>query len=222
MQLRLFILIALSLRVGGLGAAPMPMPEASAIPLTPSAALPLPAIGPADRDKQLSVGDQVTFAIAEDKEPPALKRVTDTGDLDVPYVGRVHVAGKTCATAAREIKKLLDAEYYYNATVKLGIDQVNRAAAMGKIYVSGLVKSPGAQEFYTGEKMSVSAVILKAGGFAQYADTKGVKVVRKARDGRTDSFVVDMKAVLERGKMDQDVEVFDGDYVIVPQRLWNY
>jgi protein involved in polysaccharide export with SLBB domain len=188
----------------------------------PAASTPLPAIGPADRDRVLTVGDQVTLEIVEDKEPPVARRVTDTGDLDVPYIGRVHVAGKTCADVANEVRRMLEADYYYKVTVKLAVDQVNRAASMGKVYLSGLVHTPGAQEIYNGEKITLSAVILKAGGFAQFADSRKVKVVRKNRNGDSQTFIVDMKAVLDQGKMDQDFDIQDGDYVIVPQRLINW
>jgi polysaccharide export outer membrane protein len=197
-------------------------PVAPSVALPAAASTPLPAIGPADRDRVLAVGDQVTLEIVEDKEPPVARRVTDAGDLDVPYIGRVHVAGKTCSDVVSEVRRMLEADYYYKVTVKLAVDQVNRAAAMGKIYLSGLVRTPGAQEIYNGDKVTLSAMILKAGGFAQFADSRKVKVVRKNRNGEAQSFIVDMKAVLDQGKMDQDFEMRDGDYVIVPQRLLNW
>ena len=175
-----------------------------------------------DQDKPLSFGDIVSFQIMEDKDLPVRQRVTDTGELDVPYIGRVHVAGKTCAEAAAIIKRQLESEYYYKATVRLGIDQVNRAANIAKVYVSGLVRLPGPQEYNKTERITASAAIIKAGGFAEFADQKKVRVTRKDKAGGTQTFMVNMKAVLEQGKVDADVELKENDYIFVPRRLINY
>ena len=96
-----------------------------------------------DPNKRLGVGDQVASEIIEDREGPTSRIITATGDLEVPPLDRVHVAGKTTTEAAAENKRLLEADYYYHATVKLSIDRVNVAAALGKIQISGEVGAPG-------------------------------------------------------------------------------
>ena len=88
-----------------------------------------------DPNKRLGVGDQVAIEIVEDREGPTTRLITATGDLEVPPLDRVHVAGKTTTEAAADIKRLLEADYYYHATVKLSIDRVNVAAALGKAEV---------------------------------------------------------------------------------------
>lgn len=180
----------------------------------------------ADSGRSLGTGDQVTFEIVEDKAAPITKRITDTGELDVPYIGRVRASGRTCEQVATEIKRRLEADYYYKATVKLGIDLVNVRPAgpitIGKVYISGQVRAPGPQDMMPGEKATVSAVIMKAGGCTQFGDSRKVKVTRKVKGGGTDTFLVDVKAVIERGELDQDREVHEGDYVYVPQKLINW
>jgi polysaccharide export outer membrane protein len=180
-----------------------------------------PVIASGDRDSVLGVGDIVSFAIQEDQDAPLKLRVTDTGELDIPYAGRITAAGKTCGAVAGEAKRKLEAKYYYTATVKLGIEQKNKASSLAKIYVSGYVKLPGPQDLFPGEKMTVSAAIIKAGGFVQFANERKVKVTRKGRGG-TDNSIVDVKAVLEDGNLSQDREVQDGDLIFVPRRLFNY
>ncbi|MGC3988820.1 MAG: polysaccharide biosynthesis/export family protein [Chthoniobacteraceae bacterium] len=155
--------------VGSMGATGM-MTQAADIP---------PSIV-ADPSRELSAGDSVTFSIAEDNDQPLLLRVTDTGELDIPYIGRVSASGKTCARVAADIKSRLEAKYYNHATVNLGIVSVNATANMGQIFVSGCVRVPGPQPFYAGQKLTVSAVILKAGGFTQFGDSRKVKVTRKS------------------------------------------
>jgi polysaccharide export outer membrane protein len=183
------------------------------------------SVAPADRDKVLGAGDIVTLEILEDKAAPVPKRVSDTGDLDVPYIGRVHVAGRNCSEAAAQISKLLEAEYYFTATVRLAIDQVSNVKAngiAGKIYLSGDVKAPGPQEIPPGEKLTVSGAVVKAGGGTQFADLRKTKVTRKNKDGTSKTIIVDVKAVLEQGKLEQDVELMDGDFVFVPRRLFTW
>ncbi len=181
----------------------------------------VPAMG-ADRDKPLGVGDQVTFQIMEDRDPPLSKRVLDTGELDIPYIGRVPAAGKKCDEVAADIKRRLENDYYYKATVRLGLELTSVGRPTGRIYLSGLVRIPGPQDLFPGERTTVSAVILKAGGFAQYANDRQVKVTRKLPSGKTETFTVDVKAILRDGRMDLDRELREGDYLYVPQKLINF
>ena len=173
-----------------------------------------------DRDTPLGVGDIVTFSIQEDRDTPVKLRVTDSGELDIPYVGRVPALNRTCDTVALEAKKLLESKYYYKATVTLGIDQRAIGRSLGKVYVSGLVKQPGPQDLFPGERLTVSAVIVKAGGFAQFADKARVRLTRRGSK-TTENKKIDIGAVLEKGRADLDVEVQDGDYIYVPQKLIN-
>jgi len=177
----------------------------------------------ADPSRELSPGDSVTFSIAEDNDQPVLLRVTDTGELEIPYIGRVSASGKTCTKVAADIKGRLEAKYYNHATVMLGIVSVNTSAGMGQIFVSGCVRVPGPQAFYAGQKLTVSAAILKAGGFTQFGDSRKVKVTRKSSgSGGGTNYIIDVKAVLDNGKLDQDMVLQEGDYVNVPQRLFNW
>ena len=169
-----------------------------------------------DPNKRLGVGDQVAIEIVEDREGPIARLITATGDLEVPPLDRVHVAGKTTTEAAADIKRLLEADYYYHATVKLSIDRVNVAAALGKIQISGEVGIPGVLEYNIADPMNLSEAILKAGNFKDFADPKKVKVTR-TKGGTKQEFIVDVKAVQRDGAADKDLRLEDGDRVFVPK-----
>ena len=169
-----------------------------------------------DPSKRLGVGDQVSVEIVEDREGPTSRIITATGDLEVPPLDRVHVAGKTTAEAAAEIKRLLEADYYYRATVKLSIDRVNVAAAVGKIQISGEVGSPGVLEFNLADPVTLNEVILKAGNFRDFADPRKVRVTR-VRGTSKQEFVIDVKAIQRDGAVDKDIKLEDGDRVHVPK-----
>src|SRR6266704_4092804 len=66
-----------------------------------------------DDQRKLGPGDRVTYRVIEDEDEPRSVTVTDSGDLEVPYYGLVHAAGKTSRQLAREIKALLERQLYY-------------------------------------------------------------------------------------------------------------
>lgn len=169
-----------------------------------------------DPNKRLGVGDQVAIEIVEDREGPTSRLITATGDLEVPPLDRVHVAGKTTTEAAAEIKRLLEADYYYHATVKLSIDRVNVSAALGKVQISGEVGVQGVLEFNLADPLKLSEAILKAGNFKDFADPKKVRVTR-AKNGTKQEFVVDVKAIQRDGATEKDMKLEDGDMINVPK-----
>jgi polysaccharide export outer membrane protein len=187
---------------------------------TPSPTMPRTIL--VDPNRRLSVGDQVSIEIVEDREGPTSRLITATGDLEVPPLDRVRIVGKTTAEAAIEIKRRLEADYYYHATVKLSIDRVNVAAALGKIQISGEVGAPGVLEYNLADPLTVSEAILKVGNFKDFADPKKVRVTRN-RGGVKQEFTVDVKAIQRDGAVDKDIKLEDGDRVHVPKAFirWN-
>ena len=172
-----------------------------------------------DDHYQLAIGDQVSFRIVEDEENPKTLLVMDSGDLEVPYLGRFPVAGKTCKELAGALKQELEKEYYYHATVIVAVDA--KTKSRGKVYLVGAVHTPGAEEIPSDEVMTVSKAILRAGGFMDFADEKKVRVMRK-KSGVSDdkeTFIVDVSQILQQGKMGQDLKLEAGDVIYVSERL---
>lgn len=90
-------------------------------------------------------------------------------------------------------------------------DQINISASEG-ILLMGKVMAPGVYYPVAGT-MTVSKIIALAGGFGQFAKKNSVSVVRKGQPGQP--IRVDLKAVLEDGRLDQDVKLEIGDTVFV-------
>src|SRR5262249_34151306 len=57
-----------------------------------------------DSEHKLVIGDQVSFRIVEDREDPKKLFIADSGELEIPLIGRVPAEGKTCSQLAGEIK----------------------------------------------------------------------------------------------------------------------
>ena len=174
-----------------------------------------------DANRPLGRGDVVNFRIVEDRDPAVSLQVTDSGDLEVPYIGRVRAEGKSPRALAFDIKSLLEREYYHNATVIIGLDTEGQRSP-GRIYVTGAVRGAGPQEIPPNEKFTVSKAILRAGGFADFANQRKVKLTRAKADGSTDTIIVDVKEVIEKGRQDLDMEVRANDFIVVSERMINF
>ncbi len=174
-----------------------------------------------DSHQKLGPGDRVTYRVIEDQDEPRSLTITDSGDLDVPYLGLVHAAGKTSLQLAEEIKARLEQKLYYQATVIIAVELVNKTRVSGKVYVTGQVKNQGGYDIPADEMVTVSKAILKAGGFSDFSDKKHVRLVRKTPKG-DQTFTVNVLNVWEKGQLNQDLVVQPGDLVVVPARLVNF
>jgi len=173
-----------------------------------------------DEKHKLAVGDKISFQIIEDRDPAKSLTVTDSGELDMPYVGRVVALSKTCKQLAQELKVLLEKEYYYRASVVIGLDSVSKVR--GRLYIWGQVRNQGPVEIPAGENLTVGKVILRAGGFADFANKKKVKLVRTNPDGKNQTFELNMVVIMEDGRTELDMAVQEDDSIIVPARLINF
>jgi len=171
-----------------------------------------------DDKRPLRVGDRLSMRVVEERKPPTPLVVTDSGEVEVPLIGRVMAKGKTCRQLAYLIKGPLEREYYYKATVIIGLD-VEGHVSPGRVYITGQVHSQGPIEIPPDETFTVSRAILKAGGFADFANKRKVKLVRK---NSSQTIIVDVDAIVRKGHFDKDPAVEPGDTIIVPERLINF
>ena len=172
-----------------------------------------------DDKYKLAIGDRLSFRVVEDEEDPKSLVVTDSGDLETPYIGRFPAVGKTCKELARGLKVQLEKEYYYQATVIVAVDL--KAKSLGRVYLVGQVRGPGPQDIPSDEVFTLSKAVLRAGGFTDFADQRHVRVTRK---GDTDAsekqtFVVDVSRIFDKGKIEDDLQLESGDLIYIPERM---
>jgi protein involved in polysaccharide export with SLBB domain len=199
---------------------PMPsIPKATTVePPTTSTVMKTNSMSVLDDKKRIGPNDFVSFRVVEDRDNESQRlRVNDNGELEVPYIGLVPAAGRTCKDLAYSVKGLLEREYYYHATVILALDHVSEKSR-GKVYVYGSVKGQGPQEIPPDEVYTVSKAIIRAGGFGDFADKKKIKLTRKSGE----TVVINLKRVIEEGHTDEDVTVGPDDQIYVPQKLVNF
>jgi protein involved in polysaccharide export with SLBB domain len=189
-----------------------------------------------DDKTTLEEGDTISFRVIEDRDDAVSRVVTDTGEVDFPYIGRVKVEGKTCHEVAVEVKKLLEVDYYKQATVIVGLDLIigdDKTKAKDIAWVVGEVRDVGPLELTKVQPLTVSQAIVRAGGFGDFADQRRVKLIHRGPSATgadthqppsissaKDFQVIDVKAIFD-GKSVADPILKDGDYIIVPKRFIN-
>jgi polysaccharide biosynthesis/export protein len=164
-------------------------------------------IGPQDR-LQVTVWEhpELNDPGGEKIEPELAGKVVDeNGDLYYPYVGNVHVAGKSVS----EVRTLLTRKLSnYFKKVKLDVRvlsfQSHRTAVVGE------VKNPGIQSM-TETPMTVAEAISRAGGVTERADMSNAAL---ARDGKL--YKIDVLGFYENGKTSQNLLLKDGDVLNIP------
>ena len=198
-----------------------PLAAATSTNSTPSTPKNLTGYVPDDKYK-LRVGDRVSLQIIEDRDLAKSLMVADSGELDVPYIGRVAATDKTCKQLADELKAQLEKEYYYRATVIIALDTANKL--LGRIYIWGQVRNQGPLEMAVNENLTAGKAILRAGGFADFANKKKVQVIRGVgMEGfEKNTFTLNMVEILEDGKTEKDILLQPDDSIIVPTRTFNF
>ena len=160
-------------------------------------------------------GDRLSYRVVEERRQPVGLTVADSGEVEVPLIGRVRASGRTCKEFAESIKPLLEREYFYRATVIVGLDAVS-AKARGRVYISGQVRQQGPIDIPPDERFTLSKAVLKAGGFADFANHRKIKLIRKTASGTAQTTIVDLDVVTVKGQLDKDPELQPDDTIIVP------
>lgn len=168
-----------------------------------------------DDSRKLGIGDQVSFRVVEDRDPPVPLVVTDSGEMEVPYIGRVKAVGRTCKALANSVKSALEVDYYFKATVIVALD-AKGTGAIGRITVSGQVLNSGTQEISASEGLSASKAIANSGGITRFGDERRVRIIRQSVNGGAQIIIFDYKAFTQ-GK-GEDVSLQPNDTVNVPAR----
>jgi polysaccharide export outer membrane protein len=121
--------------------------------------------------------DAGSFDSSAKVERLAGNRVDDAGDIQVPYAGRLHVAGTTIGQVEQQIRKALSG-YSQNPQVLVSI----RDNITNSVIVGGEVARPGRLVLPTNRETVADAVAL-AGGYRGDAKDLAVRLQRRDSTG---------------------------------------
>ena len=174
-----------------------------------------------DDSRKLNLGDRLSYRVVEERKAPVPLVIADSGELEVPLIGRIQAAGKSCKQLAQDIQKPLEKEYFFKATVIIGLDFAS-TRSRGKVYVTGQVHGQGLQEIPADEDFTLSRAILRAGGLGDFANKRKVKLIHKTKNGGTETQVYDLEEIIDKGHVEKDPVLRPDDLIIVPERLVNF
>jgi polysaccharide biosynthesis/export protein len=194
---------------GCLTAAAAPDAEAAAgAGAVAAASLAADAELPTGKNYLLQAGDVLTVSVWKETELTGDVLVRPDGGVSFPLVGDLHAAGRTVA----QLTGLLEArirKYEPDAVVTV----VVKTAAGNRVYVIGKVNKPG--DFPLSRPLDVMQALSLAGGATPFADTNGIRILR--RDGDRLSSITFHYSDVEHGRnLRQNILLQSGDTVVVP------
>jgi len=110
---------------------------------------------------------------------------------------------------------LVEGDLRHNIEIKAGDRIFIPGRAQNAIYILGEVQNPGNYPFQVGLK--VFEAIMMAGGPTQDASTSRVRILR-GEDQET--IRVNLSHFIKRGKMDENIPLEPGDFIIVPTGIF--
>lgn len=168
---------------------------------TPKAApQPAPQAGPT-----YVIGPEDVLFISVWKEPDLTNTlpVRADGMISLPLLNDVQASGLTPMQLADSIAEKLK-KYVSDPRVTVVVTQMNSK----RVYVTGEVLHPGATNLLPDETVLQA---LASAGFTQFANTKGIYVLRGQR-----KIPVNYKRLVKGEAMDQNILLKPGDTIVVP------
>jgi len=133
--------------------------------------------------------------------------VRPDGNISMPLLNDVPAAGFSPTQLAASITEKLK-KYVADPRVTVIVTQINSQ----KVYVTGEVLHTGAIQLLP--NMTVLQALADA-GFTQFANTKGIYVLREG-NGRQQKIPVNYKRLVKGQAIDQNIILKPGDTIVVP------
>lgn len=172
------------------------------------------ASGDSASDYIIGPGDTVQVFVWRNPELSTTVPVRPDGKISTPLVEDMIAVGKTPSGLARDIEKVLG-EYVRSPQVNIIVTQP--ASTFSQVKIIGQVTRPQALPYREG--MTVLDAVLAAGGLAPYASGNRAKVIRNV-DGKSTEMKVKLEDLVNKGKMDQNIQLKPGDVLIVPESMF--
>ena len=147
--------------------------------------------------------------------------VSSQGMINVPFVGPVRTVGLTIPQLEKLVKEPLAANFFVNPEINIVISEYHSL----QYYISGAIGSPGLYEMKS--EATLMELIAKAGGVSSnrgniaYILHQSTNHVESEKENHSlfsdkDPLKIDLKKLLDKGDMRQNIVLQSGDVVYIP------
>lgn len=183
-----------------------PKPGSSARPTT----LPPGVVPPGVLPPEYVIGPEDVLGVVFWREPDLSGDVTvrPDGRITIPVIGEIQAAGRKPDILQDEIAKAAG-KYITSVNVVVIVRTINSR----KVFVTGRVTTPGAYPLV--QPLSVMQAIALAGGLTEFADPKGITILRNEH-GKSRTVQFNYQDVARGKSLEQNILLLPGDTVVVP------
>ncbi len=147
--------------------------------------------------------------------------VSSQGMINVPFIGPVRTVGLTIPQLEKLVKDPLAANFFVNPEINIVIAEYHSL----QYYISGAIGSPGLYEMKS--EATLMELIAKAGGVSSnrgniaYILHQSTNHVESEKENHSlfsdkDPLKIDLKKLLNKGDMSQNIVLESGDVVYIP------
>jgi polysaccharide export outer membrane protein len=157
-------------------------------------------------------GDSLQVFVWGNPDLSATVPVRPDGQITLPLVPSLSVAGKTSVDVARQIEEELK-KYVTRPIVSVMVTNFKGPYSQ-QIRVLGEAAKPQALQYNNG--MTVLDVMIQVGGVTQFAAANRAILVRN-EDGKETKYHVRLTDLLNNGDLSANVPMLPGDILVIPQ-----
>lgn len=152
-------------------------------------------------------GDVLKIIVYDNDDLRATVRISENGTIVMPLLGRIDVDKLTIDEITEKITKLLADGYLVNPQVNVFVEDYRSK----KVVILGNIRNPGIIEL--SGPITFLELISKAGGLAK--DAGDTATIQREGDDDKNITVVDLRALIDKGDVSQNMMILDGDTVFI-------
>jgi polysaccharide biosynthesis/export protein len=153
--------------------------------------------------------DLVEVRVFETQELNGSLRVSEDGQVNLPLVGNITIAGLTETEAAQRIKGVLEEKALQRASVSVQVQEFRS----NPISVIGSVRQPGSLAF--AGRWTLLEALTAAGGLTD-SHSAVIHVLRRSDNGLSDQVSIRTDDLLVRADPRVNIPIYPGDLINVP------
>ncbi len=174
------------------------------------------------QSQALKAGDTISISVFQDSKLDRQTLIGPTGMISFPLAGQIKAAGLTPPELENVLKSKLRDKYTSDLDITVSLISQGETAdetkeeEKARFFVTGEVKTPGGYALGK-KKITVMQAISLAGGLGQFAAKQRIQVRRKVNGGES-IFIFDYLAFEAGTNLKDNLQIQEGDVIIIPER----